>query len=88
VPLTGLDEREEHPHGDGRASENDAILGRAPGHAHRWLESSVWHGRSVIRFSVSSWRTGTREVLDAVAAVGRAAGVPVGSHSAKGEWSM
>jgi glutamate/tyrosine decarboxylase-like PLP-dependent enzyme len=34
---------------------------------------SVWHGRVVIRFSVSSFRTGPAEVRDAVAAVARAA---------------
>jgi glutamate/tyrosine decarboxylase-like PLP-dependent enzyme len=35
--------------------------------------ASVWHGRAVIRFSVSSWRTGPAEVRDTVAAVRRAA---------------
>ena len=38
--------------------------------------ASVWHGRTVIRFSVSSWRTGDPEVRDTVAAVARAARVP------------
>ena len=37
--------------------------------------ASVWHGRTVIRFSVSSWRTGDQEVRDTVAAVARAAQV-------------
>jgi glutamate/tyrosine decarboxylase-like PLP-dependent enzyme len=37
--------------------------------------ASVWRGRAVIRFSVSSWRTGSAEVHEAVAAVARAAGV-------------
>jgi hypothetical protein len=40
---------------------------------------SVWHGRRVIRFSVSSWRTGATEVADTVAAVARAAGAAVHS---------
>ena len=40
--------------------------------------ASVWHGRTVIRFSVSSWRTGDLEVRDTVAAVARAARVPAG----------
>ena len=35
--------------------------------------ASVWHGRTVIRLSVSSWRTGDLEVRDTVAAVARAA---------------
>jgi glutamate/tyrosine decarboxylase-like PLP-dependent enzyme len=35
--------------------------------------ASIWHGRTVIRFSVSSWRTGEQEVRDTVAAVARAA---------------
>jgi glutamate/tyrosine decarboxylase-like PLP-dependent enzyme len=35
--------------------------------------ASVWRGRAVIRFSVSSWRTGAVEVRDTVAAVRRAA---------------
>jgi glutamate/tyrosine decarboxylase-like PLP-dependent enzyme len=38
--------------------------------------ASVWHGRTVIRFSVSSWRTGDQEVRDTVSAVARAARVP------------
>jgi glutamate/tyrosine decarboxylase-like PLP-dependent enzyme len=35
--------------------------------------ASVWHGEPVIRFSVSSWRTGPDEVRDTVDAVARAA---------------
>src|SRR4029453_4168042 len=34
---------------------------------------SVWHGRAVLRFSVSNWRTGAAEVSETVAAVDRAA---------------
>jgi glutamate/tyrosine decarboxylase-like PLP-dependent enzyme len=37
--------------------------------------ASVWHGRAVIRFSVSNWRTGPTEVAETVAAVARAAGI-------------
>jgi glutamate/tyrosine decarboxylase-like PLP-dependent enzyme len=43
--------------------------------------ASTWHGRAVIRFSVSNWRTGPAEVSATVAAVGRAVlavAVPVG----------
>ena len=47
--------------------------------------ASVWHGRTVIRFSVSSWRTGDQEVRDTVAAVARAARVLAGSATAQGE---
>src|SRR4051812_15208373 len=47
--------------------------------------ASVWHGRTVIRFSVSSWRTGDREVRDTVAAVARAARAPVVQPTAVGE---
>jgi glutamate/tyrosine decarboxylase-like PLP-dependent enzyme len=39
--------------------------------------ASVWHGRAVIRFSVSNWRTGQAEVDETVAAVARAAGTAV-----------
>ncbi|BDI22230.1 aminotransferase class V-fold PLP-dependent enzyme [Herbiconiux sp. L3-i23] len=35
--------------------------------------ASVWHGQPVIRFSVSSWRTGTEEVAQTVRAVRTAA---------------
>ncbi|WP_207457274.1 pyridoxal phosphate-dependent decarboxylase family protein [Herbiconiux sp. SYSU D00978] len=35
--------------------------------------ASVWHGVAVIRFSVSSWRTGPREVEETVDTVARAA---------------
>jgi glutamate/tyrosine decarboxylase-like PLP-dependent enzyme len=38
--------------------------------------ASVWRDRAVIRFSVSSWRTGPAEIEETVAAVARAAGVP------------
>ena len=47
--------------------------------------ASVWHGRTVIRFSVSSWRTGDLEVRDTVAAVARAARVPAIQSTAVGE---
>jgi glutamate/tyrosine decarboxylase-like PLP-dependent enzyme len=47
--------------------------------------ASVWHGRTVIRFSVSSWRTGDQEVRDTVAAVARAARVPTRRPTAVGE---
>jgi glutamate/tyrosine decarboxylase-like PLP-dependent enzyme len=47
--------------------------------------ASIWHGRTVIRFSVSSWRTGELEVLDTVAAVARAAGVKTRQPTAVGE---
>jgi glutamate/tyrosine decarboxylase-like PLP-dependent enzyme len=47
--------------------------------------ASVWHGRTVIRFSVSSWRTGDLEVRDTVAAVTRAAHVTARQTTAVGE---
>jgi glutamate/tyrosine decarboxylase-like PLP-dependent enzyme len=47
--------------------------------------ASVWHGRTVIRFSVSSFRTGDREVRDTVAAVARAARVPAARSTAVGK---
>src|SRR4051812_10844754 len=47
--------------------------------------ASVWHGRTVIRFSVSSWRTGELEVRDTVAAVARAAAVRTRQTTAVGE---
>ncbi|WP_210478750.1 aminotransferase class V-fold PLP-dependent enzyme [Naasia sp. SYSU D00948] len=37
--------------------------------------ASVWRDEAVIRFSVSSWRTGPAEVADTVEAVRRAAGI-------------
>ena len=47
--------------------------------------ASLWHGRDVIRFSVSSWRTGAAEVRDTVRAVARAAQVPTQQPAAVGE---
>jgi glutamate/tyrosine decarboxylase-like PLP-dependent enzyme len=47
--------------------------------------ASVWHGRTVIRFSVSSWRTGGLEVRDTIAAVARAARMPSRRPTAVGE---
>jgi hypothetical protein len=38
--------------------------------------ASVWRDRAVIRFSVSSFRTGKAEVADTVAALARAAEMP------------
>jgi hypothetical protein len=49
------------------------------------LSASVGHGRTVIRFLVSSWRIGDREVRDTVAAVARAALVPARRATAVGE---
>ena len=47
--------------------------------------ASVWHGRAVIRFSVSSWRTGPAEVRGTVAAVARAAQATAHPEPAVGE---
>jgi glutamate/tyrosine decarboxylase-like PLP-dependent enzyme len=47
--------------------------------------ASVWHGRAVIRFSVSSWRTGPAEVRDTVAAVARASKATAHLEPAVGE---
>ena len=49
------------------------------------LSASVGHGRTVIRFLVTSWRIGDREVRDTVAAVARAALVPARRPTAVGE---
>jgi hypothetical protein len=49
------------------------------------LSAIVWHGRTVIRFSVSSWRTGDLEERDTVAAVNRAAHVNPRRTTAVGE---
>lgn len=43
--------------------------------------ASVWRGRAVIRFSVSSWRTGPAEVAETVAALARAAAAVPVPHS-------
>jgi glutamate/tyrosine decarboxylase-like PLP-dependent enzyme len=51
------------------------IFGRLLAEGAVMPSASVWHGRTVIRFSVSSWRTGDQEVRDTVAAVARAAQV-------------
>ena len=45
--------------------------------------ASVWHGRAVVRFSVSSFRTGPAEVRDTLDAVARAAAA-VPMHVASG----
>jgi hypothetical protein len=44
--------------------------------------ASVWHGRAVLRFSVSNWRTGPAEVSETVAAVERAA------SAARAAWAV
>jgi glutamate/tyrosine decarboxylase-like PLP-dependent enzyme len=51
------------------------IFGRLLAEGAAMPSASVWHGRTVIRFSVSSWRTGDLEVRDTVTAVARAAQV-------------
>lgn len=62
-----------------------AIFDRLVAEGSVMPSASVWHGRTVIRFSVSSSRTGDLEVRDTVAAVARAARVPARSTSAVGE---
>jgi glutamate/tyrosine decarboxylase-like PLP-dependent enzyme len=60
--------------GDERTRE---VLGRLLAEGAVLPSGSTWHGGAVIRFSVSSWRTGPEEVAETVAAVERAARVPV-----------
>ena len=88
-----------HPGGRGaqrrrlHAGERRVRLGRADAEVFDRLvaegvvmpSASVWHGRSVIRFSVSSWRTGDLDVRDTVAAVTRAAGATARRTTAVGE---
>ena len=77
----------------GRASEEPAVVDERTREVFDRLlpegavipSASVWHGRTAIRFSVSSWRTGDREVRDTVAAVSRAAHVPTRRPTAVGE---
>jgi glutamate/tyrosine decarboxylase-like PLP-dependent enzyme len=54
------------------------VFGRLLAEGRVMPSASAWHGREVIRFSVSSWRTGPDEVAETVAAVERAARVPAG----------
>ena len=61
------------------------VFGRLLAEGTVMPSASIWHGRTVIRFSVSSWRTGEAEVRDTVAAVARAAGVPTRRPTAVGE---
>jgi hypothetical protein len=68
------------------ASEDPAILDPGlPEHDRSAAEvmpsSSVWHGRGVMRFSVSSWCTGPAEVRDTI----RGAQVPTQQPAAVGE---
>jgi glutamate/tyrosine decarboxylase-like PLP-dependent enzyme len=53
-----------------------AVFARLLAEGRVMPSASVWRGQAVIRFSVSSWRTGAPEVGETVAAVARAAGVP------------
>jgi len=48
------------------------VFGRLLAEGEVMPSASVWHGCAVIRFSVSSWRTGPAEVRDTVDAVARA----------------
>ena len=41
-----------------------------------WMSGSVWHGRAVLRISVSNWSTGERDVRRSLRALERAARVP------------
>src|SRR5215218_1798582 len=49
-----------------------AVFGRLLAEGEVMPSASVWRGCAVIRFSVSSWRTGPAEVRDTVDAVARA----------------
>jgi hypothetical protein len=55
---------------DGRTRE---VLRRLLAEGAVMPSGSTWRGHAVIRFSVSSWRTGPAEVAETVAAVERAA---------------
>ena len=61
------------------------VFGRLLAEGTVMPSASIWHGRTVIRFSVSSWRTGEREVRDTVAAVERAAAARTTRTTAVGE---
>jgi glutamate/tyrosine decarboxylase-like PLP-dependent enzyme len=67
---------------DGRTRE---VFDRLVAEGTVMPSASVWHGRTVIRFSVSSWRTGDLDVRDTVAAVARAAHLTARQTTAVGE---
>ena len=71
------------------AFENDQrtreVFGRLLAEGSVMPSASVWHGCAVIRFSVSSWRTGPAEVRDTVDAVARASRATERPKTAVGE---
>ncbi|MEM7276225.1 MAG: pyridoxal-dependent decarboxylase [Actinomycetota bacterium] len=52
----------------------DALLVAIPGDGTLWAGGSIWHGRRVIRLSVSGWATTDDDITRSIAALRRLAG--------------
>lgn len=59
----------------GSDEETEAVVARMLEDGTAWMTGSRWHGRSVLRVSVSSWATTDQDVERSVAALRRAAAV-------------
>ncbi len=71
----------------GDAQRTDRVVERVQRSGECWMGSTTWHGRRLMRISVSSWRTTEEDVDRSVAAVLAAmvsAGGPPGSAKSSG----
>lgn len=59
----------------GSDEQTEAVVARMLEDGTAWMTGSRWHGRSVLRVSVSSWATTDQDVERSVAALRRAAAV-------------
>jgi glutamate/tyrosine decarboxylase-like PLP-dependent enzyme len=58
----------------GDAARTDRVVERVQGSGECWMGATTWHGRRLMRISVSSWRTTEADVDRSVAAVRAAMG--------------
>lgn len=57
----------------GDDARTDRVLARLLDDGTTWISGSTWHGRRVMRISVSNWSTTDEDVMRALAAIRRAA---------------
>ncbi|MFF7177952.1 pyridoxal-dependent decarboxylase [Streptomyces sp. NPDC008121] len=60
----------------GDDARTDRVLARLLADGTTWISGSTWHGRRVMRISVSNWSTTDDDVARALAAIRRAAAEP------------
>lgn len=60
----------------GNEERTERVLTRLLADGTAWISGSIWHGRRVMRISVSNWSTTDEDVERALDAIRRAAAGP------------